>query len=195
MSPTIRAYVIDPLERAGRTFIQQFTVLLLAAPAAGLLVQQNWLAAVDSAVFAAIISLITSVITFKVPVLPVWADLLLRVLKTGLQSFLATLVAGKILTISGADWQGALGVAIPVMLAAFLTGLAALGVPSTNGASLLPAGTAVAIDDSDDVDPDGDTEEPDGMFAPYEPEVTVQPLTAAEGLPRDPDTAGAHASS
>lgn len=174
MSPTVRAYVVDPLERAARTFVQQFTVILLAAPAAGLVVQQNWLLAADSALFAAVVSLITSILTFKVPVLGVVPDLVLRVLKTGLQSFVGTLVAGEVLDISHADWRGALGTAIPVMFTAFLTGLAAMGVPTTYGASLLPAGTAAAVDD-DVADIDStDPNDTSGMFPPYDG-------TAAEG--------------
>jgi hypothetical protein len=131
-------YVVDPLERAGRTFAQQFTVLLLAAGSAGLLVSQNWLVALDSALFAAVVSVLTSVLTFKVPQLSVRYDLLLRVAKTFLQSFLGTLTASHVLSVSGADWKGALAVAVPVAVTAFLTGIAALGVPTTDGASLLP---------------------------------------------------------
>lgn len=172
MSPTVKAYVIDPLERAARTFVQQFSVLLLAAPAAGLLAQQNWLVAFDSGLFAAAVSLITSILTFRVPALSAALDLTLRVLKTGLQSFLGTLIAGQVLTISGADWRGALGVAVPVMVTAAITGLAALGIPSTNGASLLPGGTATALDDGSPLGVhDSQDTEPDGMFAPYEPDL------------------------
>lgn len=149
------AYVVDPLERAGRTFAQQFTVLLLASGSAGLMVSQNWLVAVDSAGFAAVISVLTSVLTFKVPVLPDWADLGLRVAKTFLQSFVGTVTAANVLSVSHADWKGALGIAIPVAMTALLTGIAALAVPGTNGASLLPAGlgTAKNVEGQEEVDP------------------------------------------
>lgn len=137
-------YVADPLERASRTFLQQFTVLLLATGSAGLMVHQSWLVALDSASFAAAVSLLTSVLTFKVPALPNWADLLLRVAKTFVQSFIGTLTAANVLSVSHADWRGALAVAVPVALSALLTGLAALAIPGTNGASLLPAGLGAA---------------------------------------------------
>lgn len=165
MSPAFVSYVLDPAERAARTFVQQFTMLLLAAPAAGLVLQQNWLLAADSALFAAVVSLITSILTFKVPPQRADVDLALRVIKTGLQSFVGTLVAGHVLSISGADWKGALGVAFPVALTAFLTGLAALGVANTAGASLLPAGVTAAV--PDDALPEEDVS---GMFPAYSPD-------------------------
>lgn len=210
MSPTLQAYVLDPLERAGRTFVQQFAVILLAVPAASLLITQNWVFAADSAGFAAAVSALTSILTFKVPVLGVWPDLVLRGLKTGLQSFVGTISAGQIVTISGADWKGALATAVPVALTALLTGLAAMGVPTTYGASLLPVGTGVAVDADD---PDAiDTTDPDsteGMFEPYDPDDDVvdadddqtpagqtpadQPATpsAAPAVPRDDSPPGA----
>lgn len=145
MNPMVYKWAVDPLERAARTFVQQFTVLLVAGGTAGLLVTQNWLLALDSAGFAAIVSVLTSVLTFKVPALSAQFDLALRVAKTFLQSFLGTLTATNVLSVSHADWKGALAVAVPVALAALVTGVAALGVPGTHGASLLPAGLGVAV--------------------------------------------------
>lgn len=142
VSPKFAAYVLDPLERAARTFVQQFVVMLLAVGSAGMLLHQNWLISADSAGFAAIISLITSVLTFMVSPKPDIVDLVLRVLKTLVQSFFGTLVAAHVLSIQHADWKGALAIAVPVALTALLTGLAALGVPQTVGASLLPRGVA-----------------------------------------------------
>lgn len=149
-------YVLDPAERAGRTFVQQFTVMLLATGSAGLLVHQHWLVALDSAGFAAAMSVLTSVLTFKVPALPAWADLGLRVVKTFVQSVVGTLTAANVLSVSHANWHGALAVAVPVALTALLTGLAALAVPGTSGASLLPAGigTARPVDGQQEVDPE-----------------------------------------
>lgn len=140
------AYVVDPLERAARTFAQQFSVMLLASGSAGLLVTQSWLVAADSAGFAALVSVLTSVLTFKVPTLPDWADLALRVVKTFLQSFVGTLTAANILSVSHTDWKGALAVAVPVAMSAFVTGLAALAMAGTNGASFLPVGVGAAKD-------------------------------------------------
>lgn len=180
MSPFFMNYVLDPLERAARTFVQQFVVILLATGTAGLLVHQNWLIGLDSAGFAAIVSLLTSALTFKVPALSANLDLLLRVVKTFLQSFVGTLAASQALDISHADWKGALALAIPVAMTSLLTGLAALGVSGTNGASLLPAGVVAAVDDGDAPAEDDAGVETDGsaLNAP-EPGERVGPKHAA----------------
>lgn len=148
-------YVVDPAERAARTFAQQLFVVLLAGGTAGALVTQNWLLAVDSAGLAALVSVLTSILTFKVPALPAAADLALRVGKTAVQSFLGTIAAGNILDVSHVDWKASLAVAYTAAFAALVTGLAALGVSGTNGASLVPAGlgTAQAVEGQDEVDP------------------------------------------
>lgn len=158
VSAGVASYVLDPLERASRTFVQQFVVILLATGSAGLLVHQNWLIAADSAAFAAVVSILTSVGTFWVTAQTPSVDLVLRVAKTFLQSFLGTLVAQNVLSVEHADWKGAVAVAIPVALTALLTGLAAMGVPGTIGASLVPAGMAVAVDGDPDYFPDVDAE-------------------------------------
>ena len=148
----LRAYVIDPLERALWTFVQHFGVAMLAAGGgATLITHQPWEFAVDTAGFAAVASLITSVLTFKVPKLSPVADLAVRVFKTGLQSFSGTVAASHMLSISGTDWRGALGLSVPVMLTALLKGLAALGIPTTDGASTLP-------DENLDLEPDDEDE-------------------------------------
>ncbi len=133
-------FVFDPLERAGTTFVQQFVNFLLAVGAGGLLVTQNWAGAADTAGFAAIISLILSVATFKVPPLaPVW-DLVIRVVRTFLSSMVATLVAGTAThSVVHASWEAAAAVAIPVAFTALLKGIAALGLHDTTGASLIPS--------------------------------------------------------
>jgi hypothetical protein len=77
------------------------------------MVHQNWLLAVDSAGFAAITSLLTSVLLAKLP-----NTLLVRILKTGLQSFVGTLTAANVLSVAHADWKGALAVALSTALAA-----------------------------------------------------------------------------
>lgn len=193
ISPTVMAYVVDPLERAARTFIQQFVVILMATGSAGLLVHQNWLIAVDSAGFAALVSLVTSIATFKVPTLSPLYDLLLRVVKTFLQSFAGTLAAAEVLNLSHVDWKGDLAVAIPVALTALLTGLAALGVPFTVGASLLPAGTTEAVVDGDssyEMDPDAESQKmalADAESAPAH----LDSLKASD----DPDDSGKHRAS
>ncbi len=169
----VLTYVLDPLERAGRTFAQQFAVILLATSTGGLLITQNWLIALDSAAFAALVSILTSVLTFKVPRLTPALDLTLRVLKTFLQSFLGTITASAVLDLSHVDWQAAVAIALPVAFTAFLTGLAAFGKAGSAGASLIPLGRTVAIGGADDIAvlPDEiETLEPDDdeQFEPFE---------------------------
>lgn len=140
----LHAYVLDPLERAGSTFVQQFVVLMLP-----LMVIVNGKLAVtgsalivvlDVSAFAALISIITSVLTFKVSPLNPEVDLLVRVAKTYLQSVLGALtVTTFIPSVLHASWGVVLLGAIPVAAAALLKGLAALALPWSDGASLLPS--------------------------------------------------------
>lgn len=146
LSPGVALYVLDPLERAGRTFVQQFVTVLLATGAA--MVTQNWLLALDSAGFAALISVLTSVLTFAVPPQRAVVDLVLRVGKTFVQSLVGTLAASGVL-LTQADWRGAVAVALPAAFAA----LVSAGVPS-----LIPAGVARATEQ--DYQP-GPTTDPD----------------------------------
>lgn len=172
MPPVVLLYVVDPLERAARTFAQQF-VLALTAGGGAVLLTQSWQLAADSAGLAALVSILTSVLTFKVPHLPAWADLLLRVVKTGLQSFLGTLIASSALSLTQVDWQGALALAIKVAGAAAVIGIAALGVPATIGASLLPAGITAAVEDPEIADAEqtnvGIPADRQEVFEPYDP--------------------------
>jgi hypothetical protein len=146
VKPTpLNAYVIDPLERAGSTFVQQFAVLLIPLLAAiqgshTLTISGNsWLMIADMSGFAAVISLVTSAATFAVPKLGVGWDLLLRVFKTFAQSFLGVISTAQFVpSVLHADWQYALSVAIPVSLTALIKGLASMAAPWSDGASLIP---------------------------------------------------------
>jgi Putative lactococcus lactis phage r1t holin len=138
-----RRYLLDPAERATSTFVQQFSVILLASGSAGVSEAVQWSKAADVAGFAAVVSLLTSLLTFRIPPQGSGPDLLLRVLKTGLQSFLGVLAADQLSPgIVHADWGDALAAAVPVMLLALLKGTAALAAPWSEGASLLPAPAA-----------------------------------------------------
>jgi hypothetical protein len=145
LQPTpLHAYVLDPLERALSTFVQQWTILILPALAltgTGRLgiTGSQLLAATDVSGFAFLISLAMSVATFKVPPLPVAADLIVRVLRTYVQSVVATVTAATVLpSVLHADWRTALVGAVPVAGTALLKGLASLAAPWSVGASLLP---------------------------------------------------------
>lgn len=162
ISPKAAAWVVDPLERAVRTFGQQFIVFLAAAGStSGLLANQHWLFAVEASALAAGVSILTSVLTFWMPTQTPSMDLFLRVVKTFVQSVVGTMLL-NITTDAHIDLTAAVALALPVAGTALLLGLAALGVPATAGVSLLPvtvnsaplgkdAGTALAVD-ADDAD-------------------------------------------
>lgn len=139
MPTWVRSYVVDPLERAASTFVQQFVLMLL--PAAAVMVAFNasqWEAAADAAGFAAIASLVTSVLTFWVPPQTALVDLVLRTVKTFLQSFAGSMAASQVTSVVHFDWQVAASLALAVASAAFLKGLAAMAAPwSPGNASLL----------------------------------------------------------
>jgi hypothetical protein len=137
-------YVLDPAERAAATFVEQFVWILVGTTGVSLVVTQNYAYALDAAGFAAIGSVITSVLTFWVSVQQPAVDLLLRVLKTFAQSVFGTLMAGQVHTVTGSDWKGAVAIAFPVAMTALLKGLALLTNPLTHGASLVPTAAAVS---------------------------------------------------
>lgn len=137
-------YVLDPVERAGSTFVQTFVILLIGTGSVAVIGFQEWGHAANYAGFAALISIGTSVLTFSFPEFNPLADLVFRTIKTGFQSFMGVLIGGAVLSVTGADWKQALAVAIPVAVTALLKGLAALAVPQLRGASLIPAERQVA---------------------------------------------------
>lgn len=143
-SSRLHAYLLDPLERALSTFVEQISVLLvpyLVVSAGFKLAGVPWLSTLDVAGFAGLASLATSILTFGVPKLPQGWDLLLRVAKTGLQSFVGVVfAAGVTPSVVHAHWTLGFATAIPTALAALVKGLASIAAPWSSGASLLPTG-------------------------------------------------------
>lgn len=139
----LHAYILDPLERAGSTFVEQLSVLLvpyLVVSAGFKLANVPWLSTLDVAGFAGLASLATSILTFGIPVLPQGWDLVLRVVKTGVQSFVGVVfAAGVTPSIVHAHWTLGFATAVPTALAALVKGLASTAAPWSVGASLLPA--------------------------------------------------------
>lgn len=134
-------FLADPLERAGSSFAQQFATMLLAAGAGGILASQEWALAADSAGFAAVMSLALSYGSVLARIRPLAAgwDLVIRLVRTFASSVVGTLTAkAAVHTLTGANWQAAVAVAVPVTLAALLKGVPALGVEQTFGASFIP---------------------------------------------------------
>lgn len=142
VNPSVYKYLVDPLERAGSTFLQQLSILLLAINGGSLLVTQHWLEAADAAGFAAIIALITSYagliggLNFADPAI----DLARRVVFTFAQSFAGALVASAVdPSVVDAHWKGALAVAVIAALTAALKAVAGSSKPNTIGCSWAPA--------------------------------------------------------
>lgn len=147
---TFQKYLIDPFERAGSTFAQQFALFLLAA-GGSLLVSQNFLAAADSAVFAAIIALITSYVLILTGLkVTGWFDVGRRVLLTFGQSLGGTLAADNVThSVVHAGWTGALAIAVNVAGVAFLKSLVGLSLPHTIGGSVVSGTFAQGISTAD----------------------------------------------
>jgi hypothetical protein len=136
-------YFVDPAERAGKSFIQEFGVLLLPLLMVGgkyaNFISLPWLSILLSSLGAAVVSIFLSIVTSPVPKLSPYADFAVRLIRTFVGSLVGTLGASLVADgIVHAPWQSALGVAIDVTLAAAVTGIAALALPGTDGASLLP---------------------------------------------------------
>lgn len=180
MNAAIRKYAVDPLERAGSTFVQQFVVLALPYVVIGRALNVPWLALLSVAGFAGIISVLTSVLSFPIPKLSAGVDFVLRVAKTFLQSFLGVLVASHVTNVVHAPWQQSLLTAFPVAFLAFLKGLAAFAAPwSGADASLLSEEPAV-VTGAGDYTPDLlDTPISDGAAATSAPAIAGPPLPAA----------------
>jgi hypothetical protein len=139
MNDTLKKF-LNLGERAGTTFLEQFFTVMLGSGAASLLVNPHWASAADRAGFAALVSIGTSLVTFGIPKLPAGVDAILRIFKTGLQVFLGDLLASSNTpSLVHADWKHALAAGVVVMGPAALKVLAALGIQSTVGASVLPA--------------------------------------------------------
>jgi hypothetical protein len=133
----VKPFLLDAAERAAATFIE-VAVVMLFATGGDLLVHPTWLLAVYGGGVAALVSVLTSLLSIPVPTLSPWLDLGFRVVKTFIQAFVAALVVGATDYVN-VDWQGALAAAFPVALLALLKGLAAMNVPRTgDGPSLLP---------------------------------------------------------
>lgn len=136
-------YVLDPLEKAGSTFAEQFAVYLLP-----LLVVVNGkiaitgsqlLAVTDTSAFAALVSLITTVLTFALVIKSPWVDLAWRVGKTYLQSFVALITTAEFVpSVLHINWPVALLGAVPVAGAALVKGILGLISPWSQLAGLVP---------------------------------------------------------
>jgi hypothetical protein len=123
------------LDRAGRSTLQQFVVVAFAAiPAVDQISSIPWYGAVATALGAGVVSLLTSLASWKVPTLSFWPDLGVRVGKTFVQSLLATLGAGAI-NLFSVYWLHAVDMAAFAALLSLVMGLLATGANVTKSAA------------------------------------------------------------
>lgn len=142
INPRVYKYLIDPLERAGSTFLQNLSIVLLATGGMSLLARASWLLAADTAGFAGIIALLTSYagliggLNFADPAI----DLARRVILTFVQSFAGALIASALdPTLVDAHWKGSAAVALIAALTAALKAVSGASKPNTIGCSWAPA--------------------------------------------------------
>jgi Putative lactococcus lactis phage r1t holin len=146
---TTPAFWKDAGEKAISTFAQMLVVMLFSTKAP-VISDPPWKAAVIAALIAGGISVLTSLASAPFPEASnKWVDLLVRTVKTFLQSFVAALLVTDYVNV---NWQGAAAVALPVALLSLLKGLIAFGVPGTvPGAGLVPATAEPAPPAGDEV--------------------------------------------
>lgn len=128
-------------ERVVLAFVWQFFAVMVAGGVADLYHGQTWLKAVDTGGWAALLAVGTSLVTVLTPLaahLTGVADAIVRATLQFVQSFFGSVVAGAVSpSILHVNWFGALAVGLVAAAPAFLKALAALGLPTTLGASLV----------------------------------------------------------
>lgn len=140
----VKVLLLGLVEKAGTTFSYTFAVVLMATGSAGVVTHQAWFKAADTAGFAALLAVGTTLVTLNVD-LRGGADVVFRVVKTFAQSFFGVLVADATSSLIHAGWKGALAVAVPATLFSALKALIAWSSPHLQGSSLIPVAVGPAI--------------------------------------------------
>lgn len=111
----------DALDRAGRSAVQKFLLIAFAAvPGVHIVTGAEWYAAVGTGLGAGVLSLIMSVLSWKVPQLTYWPDLGLRLARSFLQSLLTTWGADAV-NLFHISWRHSLLVALGMAGMSFVT--------------------------------------------------------------------------
>lgn len=142
-------YLLSPAEKAASTFAEQFSIyvlpLLVIVNGKLAISGSQLLAVTDMAGFAALISVITSAATFALVIHNPWVDLVWRVGKTYLQSFLGVLATTALVpSLLHTNWPIALIGAIPVAGTALIKGIVAIMAPWSVMAGFVPRSLAIA---------------------------------------------------
>lgn len=137
---SLKAWLIDALERAGKTVAQTFASVLLTLGVA-LHWTQFW-HALDIALLAGVVSLLTSVLSIPISATlnPV-AQAAFRALLTFVQSALGFVAANTFLDLTSVPWLQVLQVALITTLTSVLTSLASwqVGVAKEHPSLVRPA--------------------------------------------------------
>jgi hypothetical protein len=137
ISTTLAQKALLVAEKTIWAFGYQFAVVLATVGTVNLWHKQSWVQAADSAGWAALLALGTSLITvLSGLVVTGYLDVVLRVVLQFLQSFFGVLIASATASFINAPWQGALGTAVLAAMAALAKCLLALKLP-TLGASVV----------------------------------------------------------
>jgi hypothetical protein len=145
----IPAIAQDFFERAAWTAGQQFLAVLLAIDPKSGFINLPWEIALATAAGAAVVSLFTTALLY-LPVLRAQvgknflADLVLRLVKTFISSFLGTVGAMQFNVLTF-DWSNALDLAAVTTIAALAKGFLAAGPGDSHNPSTLPAAQYTSI--------------------------------------------------
>lgn len=139
--------VRDIAERVIWTFAQNAVVILLATGSAGLLDHQAWKKAALVGAWAALFALVTSVIAAMADWHPTGQLAVIdRAVRTGLQSFLAVVVAGEFTSFADTGASAALATAAATGFLAALKSLVGLANGATVGdTTAVPAGVGTNV--------------------------------------------------
>jgi hypothetical protein len=134
--------VYDVLERAGKSFLQVGVgVAFLSVTPDNMFSPAAWYQAVGVGLGAALVSVVLSLVTWKVRPLGYWPDIAIRMVRT----FLGSLVASWGATVGPFDvfhfsWHDSLALAFSVMIASLVTNIA-----TTNASVVDNAGKSASL--------------------------------------------------
>ena len=129
---SLKTWLIDALERAGKTIVQVFasTIITLGVAAHW----TNWWHAIDIALLAGVVSLLTSVLTVPLSAnLAPAAQVAVRAVFTFVQSALGFLAANTFLDLTHVPWLQVLQVSLIATVTSVLTSWASYPVGALKG--------------------------------------------------------------
>lgn len=136
-------WVADPLEKAGKTFVQVFLVIWIGTGAGALnFDHQIWTKALLPSLYSAAASLLLTyaLLLAGVSVLSGWLDVIVRAVKTFIQTYIGILgvTAGGQVPYDTSLWKVGLGAAVSAAVLSVVTSMIGLLSPHTIGGSWVP---------------------------------------------------------